>query len=99
MAHEKQFEKVLAVLREASPMAVTKDELCKKVADAGGCPKRISTYIWEVKNKAGVPVVAVKSGRTVVSWALPNPASAAVDIQTDLPVETGEEVLSSLKTA
>ena len=67
MAKAKQFEKVLEVLRDASPKSVSKEDLAAKLGSDVAF-YRISTYIWEVKNKAGVPVEAVKDGRKVVGF-------------------------------
>ena len=67
MAKTKQFERVLKVLLDASPNIVTKADLADQL---GGdiVMSRISTYIWEIKEKAGVPVEAEKTGREVTGY-------------------------------
>ena len=69
MAKTKQFERVLKVLLDASPNTVTKTDLADQL---GGeiVMSRISTYIWEIKEKAGVPVEADKNGREVTGYSI-----------------------------
>ena len=69
MAKTKQFERVLKVLLDASPNTVTKTDLADQL---GGeiVMSRISTYIWEIKEKAGVPVEAEKNGREVTGYSI-----------------------------
>jgi biotin operon repressor len=69
MAKTKQFERVLKVLLDASPNTVTKTDLADQL---GGeiVMSRISTYIWEIKEKAGVPVEAEKNGREVTGFSI-----------------------------
>ena len=85
MAKVKQFEKVLGILRDASPKAVSKEDLAAKLGTDVEM-YRISTYIWEVKNKAGVPVEAIKDGRKVVGFrvadatTVPAPATETTEV-------------------
>ena len=89
MAKVKQFEKVLEVLRDASPKSVSKEDLAAKLGSDVSF-YRISTYIWEVKNKAGVPVEAIKDGRKVVGFRVADvPAIQAPVTETS---EVTEEV-------
>ncbi len=69
MAKTKQFERVLKVLLDASPNIVTKTDLADQL---GGeiVMARISTYIWEIKEKAGVPVEVEKNGREVSGYSI-----------------------------
>ena len=69
MAKTKQFERVLKVLLDASPNIVTKTDLADQL---GGeiVMARISTYIWEIKEKAGVPVEVWKVGREVSGYSI-----------------------------
>tara|TARA_R110000824_G_scaffold49838_10_gene139675 strand:+ start:11703 stop:11987 length:285 start_codon:yes stop_codon:yes gene_type:complete len=90
MAKVKQFQKVLDILKDASPNAVTKEELAEKLG-TDVAMYRISTYIWEVKNKACVPVETVKDGRTVVAFKIAAPVAVPVtDAVSDTEVEVAE---------
>ena len=86
MAKVKQFEKVLEVLKAEAPNAVSKEMLAEKL---GGdvVMYRISTYIWEVKNKAGGPIETVKDGRKVVGFKI---ADATV-----VPAPVSEETVAA----
>jgi len=83
MAKVKQFERVLEVLQNASPKSVSKEDLVTALGKDVEM-YRISTYIWEVKNKAGVPVESIKDGRKVVGFrvvdttTVPAPATETV---------------------
>ena len=79
MAKVKQFEKVLGILRDASPEAVSKEDLAAKLGTAVEM-YRISTYIWEVKNKAGVPVEAVKDGRKVIGFRVASATTVSAPV-------------------
>ncbi len=85
MAKTKQFERVLKVLLDASPNTVTKTDLADQL---GGeiVMSRISTYIWEIKEKAGVPVEAEKNGREVTGFSINEVVKGIVEETT--PVET-----------
>jgi biotin operon repressor len=85
MAKTKQFERVLKVLLDASPNTVTKTDLANQL---GGeiVMSRISTYIWEIKEKAGVPVEAEKNGREVTGFSINEVVKGIVEETT--PVET-----------
>lgn len=90
MAKTKQFEKVLEVLRAASPASVSREDLVNKL---GGDIEmyRISTYIWEVKNKAGVPVEAVKDGRKVIGWFVPSEMASVVEEPAEIERASADE--------
>jgi biotin operon repressor len=96
MAKVKQFERVLEMLQNASPKSVSKETLAAKLGKDVEM-YRISTYIWEVKNKAGVPVEAIKDGRKVVGFrvvdatTVPAPATEAS--------EATEETVADAATA
>ena len=80
MSKVKNYEKVLDVIRNHAPEAITKDELKKELEDNGSDVEwyRLSTYMWEIKTKAGVPVETLKEGRKVVGYKLASaPVSAA----------------------
>jgi len=85
MAKVKQFERVLEVLQNASPKSVSKEDLAAALGKDVEM-YRISTYIWEVKNKAGVPVEAIKDGRKVVGFrvvdatTVPAPATETTEV-------------------
>ena len=89
MAKVKQFEKVLGILQDASPNTVSKEDLAAALGTDVEM-YRISTYIWEVKNKAGVPVEAIKDGRKVVGFrvadatTVPAPATEAPEVTEDV---------------
>ena len=96
MAKVKQFQKILDILKDASPNAVTKEELVEKLG-TDVAMYRISTYIWEVKNKAGVPVETVKDGRTVVAFKIAAPV--AVPVTDDTKVSDTEVEVAEAATA
>ena len=79
MTKVKQFERVLELLRAEAPGTVTKETLEAKL---GGevAVNRVSTYIWEIRKKTGVPVESVKDGRKVVGFRIP---ATAVTGQTE----------------
>ena len=85
MAKTKQFERVLKVLLDASPNTVTKTDLAEQL---GGeiVMSRISTYIWEIKEKAGVPVEAEKNGREVTGFSINEVVKGMVE--ETMPAET-----------
>ena len=88
MAKVKQFERVLEVRQDASPKTVSKEDLAAKLGKDVAF-YRISTYIWEVKNKAGVPVEAVKDGRKVVGFRVAPVATVpAPETETSEAIET-----------
>ena len=88
MAKVKQFERVLEVLQDASPKTVSKEDLAAKLGKDVAF-YRISTYIWEVKNKAGVPVEAGKDGRKVVGFRVAPVATVpAPETETSEATET-----------
>ena len=91
MAKVKQFEKILEVLRDASPKAVSK-ELLAKTLGGDVAMYRISTYIWEVKNKAGVPVEAVKDGRKVVAFRVADTSAVSAPVAVEAAEATDEQV-------
>lgn len=91
MAKVKQFEKILEVLRDASPKAVSK-ELLAKTLGGDVAMYRISTYIWEVKNKAGVPVEAVKDGRKVVAFRVADTSAVSAPVAVEASEATDEQV-------
>jgi len=83
MAKVKQFEKVLEAIKAVSPEAITKEDLAEVLAGTGVEFYRLPTYIWEIKNKAGVPLESVKDGRKVVAYRFSLPvadANSAEDI-------------------
>ena len=86
MAKFNKLEKVLEVLKAEAPNAESKEMLAEKL---GGdvVMYRISTYIWEVKNKAGVPIETVKDGRKVVGFKI---ADATV-----VPAPVSEETVAA----
>lgn len=83
MAKVKQFQKILDILKEASPNAVTKEELATKLGNDVAL-YRISTYIWEIKNKAQVDIETVKDGRTVVAFKLASPVAVPATNDTEV---------------
>ena len=91
MAKVKQFEKILEVLRDASPKAVSK-ELLAKTLGGDVAMYRISPYIWEVKNKAGVPVEAVKDGRKVVAFRVADTSAVSAPVAAEASEATDEQV-------
>lgn len=82
MAKVKQFEKVLSILKSADGMGVTKEEITKTLGN-DIAPNRISTYIWEIKTKAGVPVEAIKAGRNVVGFRIGSAPEVADNVSPD----------------
>ena len=91
MAKVKQFEKVLEILQDAAPNAVTKEDLAGKLGTDVEM-YRISTYIWEVKNKAGVPVEAIKDGRKVVGFKITDATTVPAQATETASEETEVEV-------
>ena len=89
MAKVKQFEKVLEVLKAEAPNAVSKEMLVEKL---GGdvVMYRISTYIWEVKNKAGVPIETIKDGRKVVGFKIADSAVVPAPVSEEIEVVVEE---------
>ena len=57
MAQQKQWEKVLEVLRENVGEIVTKEQLAEKCPSCVHDPPRWSAYVWDIKHYA-------KSGHT-----------------------------------
>ena len=80
MAKVKQFEKVLEAIKAVSPEAITKEDLADVLKDTGVEFYRLPTYIWEIKNKAGVPLESIKDGRKVVAYRFSLPVTDAVDV-------------------
>jgi hypothetical protein len=70
MAKVKQFEKVLTALK--SGKLVTKEEL-EKTLGSEFQVYRLSTYIWEIRNKRNGNVEVVKEGKKVIGYRLTNP--------------------------
>ncbi len=97
MAKTKQFEKVLNILRDASPNSVTKEDLATKLGKDVEM-YRISTYIWEIKNKAQVDVDVVKDGRKVVGYMLADAVPVPV-AENDEAVSEEVEEFADVATA
>ena len=92
----KQFERVLQILRDKAPDSVTKEELEVALKDSGVEFYRLPTYMWEIKNKAGVPVESIKDGKRVVAFRL---ADVAVQETEDCAVVVGDEETDAAVTA
>jgi len=99
MAKVKQFERVLEVLQNASPKSVSKEDLAAALGKDVEM-YRMSTYIWEVKNKAGVPVEAIKDGRKVVGFRVVDATTVpAPATETEIVVEVAETEVADAATA
>lgn len=70
MAKTKQYEKILEVLKEASPNAVSKEKL-NRLFSSEIPMYRISTYIYLIKKHTGIPVKSVRDGRPVLGYYIP----------------------------
>ena len=86
----KQYEKVLAVIADAVPDSISKDEMAVQLEDSGVEFYRLPTYIWEIKHKAGVPLETIKSGRKVVGYRIAVVASDS-DVETDVVLSANKE--------
>ena len=90
MSKIKQFERVLKILQDASPNSVSKEDLATALGKDVEM-YRMSTYIWEVKNKAGVPVEAIKDGRKVVGFRVADVATIPAPVtETETVSEVAE---------
>lgn len=69
MAQVKQFEKILDILLRADGEAVPKDEILKEL-EGQIADYRLSSYIWDIRNKTEIPVESIKVGRKVVGYRI-----------------------------
>jgi len=77
MAKQKQFEKIIDILR-AHDGAVTKEYILKSL-EGEIVANRLSTYFWEIRSKANLDVEVVKDGRKVVGYRLAAVSAPAPD--------------------
>jgi len=88
MAKERKYELVLGVLREAAnkaapggPGLVSFAQFEDVLGLDCGLKARLPSWIWDVKNKAGVPVEREMKGREVVGWFIPKPLVPVIPLE------------------
>lgn len=94
MARTRQAQKLLQIMEEGGGKLTLplSGDVEAKMKSEGMSPYRLATYIWNIKKAFGIEPQAIKQGKKVVAYVLPEAKQDGAPVETESTEPAAEMV-------